>query len=141
MMANTWISGKINPVKWLVTGGSLVTLNVTDHTYKEMVDKLLTDHTGTGGIQSLIAGFFRANCNVKANLDVDAPWYVTGQFIRAGAFGQLLHYVSSSANAKAFAIPCMITEVNNASPATGLVSYDFNVELCYEAGTFGYPSA
>ncbi len=43
-------------VTWTPAGGGLVTFNVTEHSWQEKIDKLDVTHSGSAGIQYLLAG-------------------------------------------------------------------------------------
>jgi hypothetical protein len=140
MATGVWTNGYTCPVKFTLSGGSEITLQVTDHSWREMVDSIDITHTGSGGIQALLAGIFRGDGSVTAFQDTTGSgtkFYATTVGVRAGAKGVLKHYITS---ALFYTIPCMITEVTSQSPVAGGVSYSFNVSLDSESGTFTYPS-
>jgi len=115
---------------WKVSGaGAATLLQVTDHSWKEAVDKLDVTHTGSEGIQALLAGILRGNGTVKAKYNSDAMPH-GAPTIKAGYRGQLQLYLGG---ATPFYIPGMITEVQYQSAVAGSVEYQFTVELDHNA--------
>lgn len=116
--------------QWKYAGaGGFVTLNVTGHSWEESVDKLDVTHTGTGGLQALLAGIFRGQGTVKANYDSAAMPHGAPR-IGAGVRGALALYLGG---ATPFLIPAMILKVNYQTAVEGKVEYSFNVEIDYNA--------
>jgi len=103
-----------------------------------MIDKLDVTHTGTLGIQALLAGILRGDGNVKANFDNAQVPSTSPPFIRAGAGGLIDFYLGASTP---FTVPCLITKVNYQSTVEGKVEYDFDVSLNSLAGNYVYPVA
>lgn len=136
-LTGTFVAGYTAPFKTTPSGGSEQTIQVVSHSWQEMVDKIDITHTGSGGLQALLAGIFRGTGNVKAFLDSSAKYYATTVGIRAGTNALLKHYVTSSLS---YTVPGMIVKVNSAVAVNGGVEYDFDFELNSEAGTFSYPS-
>lgn len=116
-------------------GGAAITLNVTGHTWAEMIDALDITHTGTGGVQALLAGIFRGDGNIKGN--VDAAILPSTFFIRAG-FNGLFGIPLGSPTP--FVVPAMIVKVNYQSLVEGKVEFNFDIKLNALAGNYTYPS-
>lgn len=136
-MATSFVAGKTIGCTWTISG-STTTLNVTDHTWAEMVDAIDVTHTGTSGVQSLIAGVLRGEGTVKGNLDVTSASTAFGSTtvgIIAGTNGVLTHSLSSGCS---YTIPAMIVRVNSAVPVNGAVNYEFTVQLNEGASTVTY---
>lgn len=126
----------------LATAGAGTTLRITDHSWAEAVDKLDVTHTGTGGLQALLAGIFRGQGTVKANYDTDRMPHATAPGIRAGLRGELQLDLGG---ADPFIIPAMITKVNYQSQVQGKVEYSFDVEFDFNAiadgaAAYSYPA-
>jgi hypothetical protein len=138
-MATTFVAGKTVGVDWTPSGASSVTLNVEEHTWTESVDPIDCTHTGSSGVQCLIAGVGRGEGTVKAKLDVDTgkPFFNSTNLIRAGQKGVLIHKTSTSP-ASSYNIPCLITRVMSATPVNGAVNYEFTVQLDALAGSYTY---
>lgn len=125
-------AGYNSPVTFRPDGqNETATLNVTGHSWSEMVDKLVADHSGTGGLQALLAGVLRGDGNVKANMDAAAyPWASPLPFIRAGVNGVISFYYGAF-----YAVPCMVIKINKQSEVNGLIVFDFDVSLNCLAGS------
>ena len=126
---------------WKVSGaGAASLLQVTDHTWKEAVDKLDFSHTGSEGIQALLAGLLRGTGTVKAKFN-STTMPSGAPSIKAGNRGQLQLFLGG---ALPFYIPGMITEVQYQSAVAGAVEYQFTVELDHNAiavsGSYQYPA-
>ena len=125
-------AGKTYGVTWTPDGGSTATLNVTDHSWSEMVDAIDVTTTGAAGVQSLLAGILRGEGTVKAFLDISADsttFLGSTQAIVAGQNGSMVHLLGTNTNNISYTVPCMITRVNSAVPVNGAVNYEFTVQL------------
>jgi len=113
-------------------------LNVTGWSSAEEVDKLDVTHTGTGGMQAVIAGILRVNGNVKANWD-DAAVISSNPtpHIRAGTKGVIGHFMTGG---QYITVPVMITKVNYQSAVEGKIEYNFDYTLDSLSGTYSLPS-
>lgn len=126
---------------WKFSGaGAATLLQVTDHSWKEAVDKLDVSHSGSEGIQALLAGILRGNGTVKAKYNSSAMPH-GAPTIKAGTRGQLQLYLGG---ATPFLIPGMILEVQYQSAVAGTAEYQFTVELDHNAietmGAYTYPT-
>jgi hypothetical protein len=136
---HTFLAGYDKKVTWTPTAGALATFNITEHSWEEAVEKLVTTHSGTAGIQYLLAGVLSGKGNFKANLD-DAQLVSNSTIsIRAGTNGVMNFYAFASGS-NPWTVPCMIISVPVKSVVMGLVSYECNVELNGVAGTYARPS-
>lgn len=103
-----------------------------------MVDKLDVTHTGTAGVQALLAGIFRGDGNFKGNVDTSFMIWGSPPTIVAGATGQLTFSVGSFSR---WSIPLLVHELNVQSAVEGKVEYDFNASLSILAGSQVYVRA
>lgn len=133
----TWEAGKNTKVMFLVSGGSNTALQVTDHSWAEMIDAIDITHTGSGGVQALLAGILRGDGNVKANFDSAAKYYSTAPGVNAGASGVFQLFMNGTLY---YSVPAMIKKVNTAKPVAGAVSYDFDISMNSEAGAYAKPA-
>jgi hypothetical protein len=124
-------------VKFTPTGTSGIELNITGWTWAEEVNKLDVTNTGTSGIQALIAGVLRGDCNITANLDGD---FMPNDFsMRAGIKGVILASAgrfSVSGVIRRIQIPVMVIKVNYESKVDGLVSWNCDASLDFLSGTY-----
>lgn len=135
-----FLVGYDKKASWLILGGAgPVALNITEHSWSAMVDKLDVTHTGTGGVQAVLAGILRGDGNVKANSD-DAVIIsnIANVGIVPGASGTLYlyHYAAAS---NPFVIPGTILRVNYKSVVNGVANYDFDVCLNRLLGVYTPP--
>ena len=129
-----FIAGYNRGVTWqLVGAGAQTALNVTGHSWAEMVDKLDVTHTGTAGEQAVIGGVLRGDGNVKANLNDAQPIANNPPFLRAGQKGLLRFDVGTTTPT---IVPALILKVNYQSTVEGKIEYDFDVTLDSLTGTF-----
>lgn len=133
-----YVPGYSQGATWQTDGaGGATTLNITDWSWEEMVNKLVTTHSGSGGIAACIAGIFDGDGNVQANIDAAALPCAAAPGIRAGAKGTITYAVGGSTP---FSIHCMITKVPWKSAVNGLVSYSFQVALDSTTGSYTRPT-
>lgn len=119
-------------------GGGFATIQVTDHSWKEMVNDLDVTSSGMLGLQALVGGVFRGDGNVKGKVNSSALITSTPPFIRAGNNGQFLLGIGS---ATPISIPALITAVHYQGAVAGTVDYDFDIKLNILAGTGIYGQA
>lgn len=136
-----FVAGFSNPATFqLVGAGSATTLAITGWTGSEEVQRLITTHSGTGGLQACLAGIYDFTANVTANYDLAAFPHATPPTIKAGAKGTVTLSTGTGANNK-FTLGVLITKVNYASPVNGLVNYNFDVGLdATTVATVTYPT-
>lgn len=115
-------------VQFTVTGGSAVTLNVTDAVWDEEVQDLIVTHTGSGGVQSRLPGVLDGNGDIKANVDAAALPWATSPGVRPGAKGTLTIAVGGST---VYSLPVMITKLHfqSSNPSNTVVNYSFSFKL------------
>lgn len=136
MATPVYEAGKNYGCTWTPSGASSVSLNVTEHSWMEQVDKIDVTNTGSGGLQALLAGILRGTGTVKAFFDSANPQYTSGTgLIRAGNKGRLTHTVASG---KSYGIPALITQVTTTVPVAGGVTFEFQIELDVSSDTVGY---
>ena len=133
-----YLHGKNFAVAWTPSGGSSVTLAVTNHTWKEAIEAASVDDTSSSGIQQLLAGFLRGDGTVQGHYNSSQLVFGATIQIRAGYNGVLLHAIGTST--QVYTIPCMIMDVNSVVPHNGVIDFDFNVRLNGLAGTYTYPT-
>jgi hypothetical protein len=109
------------------------TLNITSWTWEERVKELITTHSGTVGVEAMIAGILSGEGTIEANLQSDAIFHTGTNAVRAGMKGAIGLAAGLSSP---FAIHCMVTRVNWKSVVDGLVSYNFNVKLDATSGSY-----
>lgn len=119
--------------------GTTTSIQITEHTWKEQVEKLDVTASGMGGLQALLAGIFRGEGQVKGNVNTALVPWANPPFIVAGANGMLV--LGLGTNVSGFSIPGMITEVSEQDQVAGVVNYTFNVALNFLAGTGVYARA
>ncbi len=132
-------AGKDKNIKFTVAGGSEITYDITEHSWKEMIDALDITNTSHAGIQALLAGIFRGDGKFKAVLNTDAtkmPWQ-SANGLRAGNNGVVKFYVGT---ALFYSVPCMVVDAEITSQVAGKVEWAVSVKLNAEAGTYSYPS-
>ena len=113
-------------------GAGSVVLNIQEWTWAEEVMKLVITHSGSQGVQAVIAGILSGEGNVQANVDAAAlPSGAAG--IRAGVKGTI---VMATGAGTPFSIHVMIVKVNWRSIVTGLVTYNFDVTLDSTSGSY-----
>lgn len=136
----TFIAGYDKGVTWTPSGGGGdVDLNVTGHSWSEMIDALDVTHTGTDGFQAMISGILRGDGNVKANSDDEVIIGDATKLIRAGQGGVLkFHHYALGGNP--FTVPAIITKVNYKSVVEGKAEYDFDVKLNVLEGDYTRPT-
>ncbi len=125
-MANNFVSGHSNPVKFTPAGGAEQTLNI--ESWDETTDGLIFEvtHSGTTGLAARIAGRKDVKGRVQASLDLDLfPW-AAGTSIDFGQKGVIKCYVSAT---KFEQIPIIIAEVHERSAVNENVKYDFSFQL------------
>lgn len=106
--------------------GSATTLKVTDWSWEEQVNALVTTHTGSGGKATRIAGVLDGDGTVTANVDIDALPNATAPGIVAGAKATITY---SFGTATPWSAHVLVTKVNYRSQVGGLLTYNFNVAL------------
>src|SRR6202011_2235142 len=85
-----FVPGYSQAASWQATGaGAATTLNITSHSWQEEVDKLDVTHSGSAGVQALLAGIGRGSGTIEANYDAAAIPSNTPPNIKAGAKGVL----------------------------------------------------
>jgi hypothetical protein len=132
-----FVAGYSNPVTYDPTGVTGVqTLQITGWTASEEVQRLITTHSGSGGLQTCIRGVYDLTGNVTANYDAAARPHATPE-IRAGNTGTITFATSTGVNDK-FSLSVLIVKVNYVSAVNGLVQYNFDVAL--DAGSITYPA-
>lgn len=122
-------SGFNKGVTWTADNAPSVGWNVTGHDWEEAIDALDVTHTGTGGIQALLAGILRGDGNVKANFDnavVPSTF-----FMRAGFNGVMAFFVGG---VTPFFVPSMIVKVHYQTVVEGKVEWSAMVRLNALAG-------
>ncbi len=106
---------------------------VTGHSWSEMIDKIDVTHTGTEGVQALLAGILRGDGNMKANIDSAQIISNPAVGLRAGTNG-VMQFFYYSATLNPFVVPCMVIKVNYKSESAGKTEYDCDVSLNALAG-------
>ena len=113
--------------------GVAVTFYVTGHSWSEMIDKIDVTHSGTGGIQALLAGILRGDGNMKANCDSGQIVSNPSNGLRAGTNGIMNFYFYDGGTfglgTNPFSVPCMVIKVNYKSEVAGKTEYDCDVSL------------
>lgn len=105
-------------------GRPLWVLNVTGHSWKEIVDILDVTSTLHNGIQALIAGILRGDGTVKGFIDSTVyPWNAP---IRAGVNALMALSVGGLGS---ITIPGLIGEVGEQSAVEGKCEYNFAFKL------------
>lgn len=126
-------------VKWTPSAGAQASLNVTEHSWAEMIDAIDVTHSGSGGVQALLASILRGEGNVSAFSD-DAQVISNAAInIIGGASGVMLFYHYAAAG-NPFTVPAMIIKVNWKTPIANGCQYNFDVKLNSIAGTYARPS-
>ena len=123
----------------LSSSGGTATINVTEHSWSEMIDKLDVTHSGSAGIQALLAGILRGDGNVKANCDDAQIITSITSSIVAGING-IMSFFLYAVSSNAYVVPAMIQKVNFKSVVSGVASYDFDVSLNGLAGAMVRPA-
>lgn len=119
------------------TGGPEGALCITGHSWEETVEKLDVSNTCTGQGQALIAGIFRGEGSVKANLNTELHPNVAALVV-AGVKGVLKLRLGTAACF--ITIPCLVTKLRWASEHAGLVTYEFDVSLDLLTASYVRPS-
>lgn len=131
-------------VTFAPNGGGAVLFNVTGHSWSEFIDKLDVSHSGTAGIQALLAGLLRGDGNMKANIDSAQVVSNPANGIIPGTNGIMNFYLyvggATGVGTNPFSVPCMIIKVNYKSEVAGKVEYDCDVSLNAIAGGYVRPS-
>lgn len=144
--SNLFVSGHNNPVQFQLLGQAAETLNVTGSSWDEEINAIDVTHSGSGGIQALLANILRGNGTVNADYDllVRSPYFFPIPQIRPGVSGLFAFYVLGPVGAagnRFFTIPCMIIKVHWETQVAGKVSYSFDVRLSSIVGNYLYPAA
>src|ERR1041384_805735 len=116
--------------------GTATTLNITAWSWAEEVMKLVTTHTGSAGIQAVLAGILDGEGSVEANVDIAALPNAAAPGIIAGAKGTITFNTGTSV---VYSIHVMVTQVPWKSSVNGLLQYSFNVTLDSTTGTYVRP--
>ena len=134
-------------VSFQVNGaGANTSINVTEHSWAEEIERANITHSGTLGLQALLACVLKGTGNVKAQFDSTAMPFATAPGIKAGVSG-LLTFNLGAPNTQ-FIAPVMVVKVNyqTAIQGNGTVKYDFDVEMNCLSGasqaalTYTYPT-
>lgn len=111
--------------------GAAQLLDVVAHSWKEMVDAIDVTHTGTGGVQALLAGVLRGDGMMKAVLNNVKNPMAAGTLLRAGTNGiALFHYGMPVP----FSVPCLVKDIAHQAEVAGRIEWTVNVSLNYLAG-------
>lgn len=130
----TFVAGYNKGVTFQLSGaGGATTLLVKSWSWDEAVEKLDVTHTGTTGIQAVIAGILRGDGTVEANVDITALPNATPPTIIPGSKGTITFNVGSSTP---HSCPVMVAKVHWASAVDGVVNYSFDTTLDYLTGTY-----
>jgi hypothetical protein len=126
-MAFTAVTGAANGAAFTLDAGGTTTLAIEAWTWAEQVEKIITTHSQSGGLEAVIAGIGSGDGNVRASLDLtNFPWVR----IRAGAKGTItLTVVNQNSILKTISLHVMVTKLNLESEVAGKVTYDFDVCL------------
>ena len=119
-------------VRW-TRAGTTTALNVTGHSWSEQIDALDVTSSGSGGIQTLLAGILRGDGNVKANFDNLQILSNPVLFIAAGVQGFLEFFFGGGIP---YTVPCMVTKLVYQTAVEGKVEWNFDVRLDGGAGTY-----
>jgi hypothetical protein len=135
-----YVAGYSNPVRYDPTGATAEqTLNITGWTASEEVQRLITTHSGSAGLQDCIRGVYDLTGNVTANYDAAARPHATPE-IKAGNTGTI-SFATGTAGTDEFVVGVLITKVNYASAVNGLVTYNFDVALAHSVvASVTYPA-
>jgi hypothetical protein len=120
-------------VTFFVSGGSAATLKITKHSWKESVDKLDVTDTGHAGVQALIAGILRGDGTVEGNVRPTELINDTAPGVIVGAKGVITFNFGAATN---WSCPVLITDVNWQSTVQGFPTWNFNVSLDSDSGTY-----
>lgn len=101
-------------------------MQVTGHSWQEMIDRLDVTSSVHGGIQSLIAGIFRGEGNIKGYINTSIYPWAFPYLIRAGSNGTLFVDFGS---ATPFSVSAMVVKVHSQHAIEGRVEFDFDCAL------------
>jgi len=135
----SFLAGYDKKVTWTPAGGALATFNVIEHSWEDAIEKLDITHSGTAGVQYLLAGILRGKGSFKANLDSTVIITNATYAIIAGQKG-VMNFYQFASGANPYIVPGMIISVPFTSSVPGLVAYTANIELSGDAGTYTRPS-
>lgn len=113
-------------------GGVAAVLNITAWDWGEKIDKVDITHTGTGGVQALLAAILRGTGKVSAFFESAAMPFSNPPNLKPGTNGSITF--SLGAPNTQWIIPVMVTELHFQNEVTGGVKYDFTVEMNALAG-------
>lgn len=116
-------------------GGAEQTLDVVDHSWKEMVDAIDVTHTGTNGLQALLAGILRGDGTIKAVLNTSQNPAGPDVALRAGATGMIEFDYGFDVP---FTVPCLVVDLLHQSQVAGRVEWTCSVKLSKLSGTGAY---
>ncbi len=132
-----YVAGHSQGVSFTLDGGGLVELNVRAHDWEEFVKELETTHTGSAGIEAVIAGLLGGRGNVEANVDAAALVNATSPGVKAGAKGSLNFKYGGATGLIAHV---MITKLHWRTVVDGLVTYSFACRIDSTSGTYTRPT-
>lgn len=138
-MVKAYQSGHVMLGKFTLSGGSAVTLDVTNMEFDEMTQAHVIQNSSFGGRTIRIPGFGDSGGNVTADFDLTDPPYKTAPGVVSGARGVLGMAVAAS-YARYFSIPCIIEKVHYVIPGTNKLTYNFDWKEDAMSGTFTLPS-
>jgi hypothetical protein len=138
MPTPVFADGTRNGVSFTPTGGAEVAIRIQGWDHSEEVDDVDTTHSGSLGIQEVIATILRANGTVSGTYDLANQLHKDpGGGITAGRKGVIKVYVSLSLY---FQVPVLIKSVPYKSTVPGKVDFAFTYKLSGDAGTYLRPA-
>ena len=133
----TYQAGYNKGVTFNPAAAGAVSINIQSYDWAEEVDALDVTHTGTSGVQALLPGVLRGECNIEANYDSDQVPSGTSLSLTGGVKGVIVATLSSG---KTITIPVMVVRVNYRSEVAGIVRYSFTARLDSIAGSLTRPT-
>jgi hypothetical protein len=126
-LKNLFQAGFNKGVSFQPTGGVNTAINITKWDWEEQIEKIDISHTGTAGLQALLAGLLRGTGNVEAFFDsANLPW-AAAPSIKSGQNG-VITFNLGSPNTQ-WIVPSLVVKVHAQSEVAGGVKYNFDVEL------------
>lgn len=126
-----YTAGFSQGVTFTPDGGSLATLKVKGHNWDEMVNKLNTTHTGSGGKAACIASYLDGNGNINAGYD--SAQLLSAVSVTAATKGVITFALGT---ASPLSVHVMITKVHRESSVEGWVIYNFDVAMDSTTGSY-----
>lgn len=117
--------------------GGATTLKIKSWSWAEHVERLITTHTSSAGVQACLAGILDGDGNVTACIDAAALPNAAAPGIVAGAKGTITFAVGASTP---WSIHVMVTKNHHQSNVNGLVEFDVDVALDSTSGSYIRPT-